>query len=123
MIICIKKKSYIRPARHFNKTESLLVIYGSAKAIFFDDFGNIINVIRLGNGKYSKIYYRMNKPIYHTLLIESDYFIFHETTKGPMVRSDTEFSKWSPDESKLEESELFLKKIHLESEKYLKAKI
>ena len=45
--LILSNKTYIRPHKHYNKSESLHVIYGSADVIFFDDVGNIIKVINL----------------------------------------------------------------------------
>mgnify|MGYP001468463522 CR=1 FL=1 len=39
-------------------------------------------------------YYRVDEPTYHTFIIKSDYFIFHETTQGPFKRADTIYAPW-----------------------------
>jgi hypothetical protein len=49
--------------------------------------------------KNGLIYYRINKPIFHTFLVKSDFFIFHETTSGPLQVKTTEFADWSPIET------------------------
>jgi cupin fold WbuC family metalloprotein len=100
MFIVLSKETYIRPAKHLGKAESLHVVEGRADAVFFDEAGNVTDVIPLGN--YSsgrRFYYRIAEPVYHTLLIRSDPFIFHETTRGPFRRSDTVFAPWAPEES------------------------
>ena len=97
MFIVLLKGCYIMPAKHFNKSESLYVLEGNADAVFFNDNGNISNVIQLGD--YStglQFFYRMEDPIYHTLIIRSEYFVFHEVTKGPLDRLDTRFAPWAP---------------------------
>ncbi len=100
MFVALSKKTYIRPHRHHNKSESLHVIYGSADVIFFDDNGNINKIISLSkDSPNSFFYYRVDKPIYHTFVIKSDCFIFHETTQGPFKKIDTEYAPWSPKEN------------------------
>jgi len=100
MLIVLSKNTYIRPAKHLNKSESMLVIKGEADAIFFDEQGEIINIIELGDYSTGKrFYYRMDDPIYHTLILKSDYFIIHESTQGPFNPDDTVAAPWSPDES------------------------
>ena len=99
MLIVMDKKTYIRPAKHFNKSESLFVIEGDAEAIFFHEDGTIKKIIKLGAyNSGDNFYYRMDEPIYHTLLIISDVFIFKEVTKGPLIESDTISATWSPPE-------------------------
>lgn len=112
MFIVLSKETYIRPAKHLGKAESLHVIEGHADAVFFDEAGNITHVIQLGD--YSsgcQFYYRMDKPVYHTLLIRSDPFIFHETTQGPFRRSDTVFAPWAPEENNLEATMQFMEQL------------
>ena len=52
MIIILSKETYIRPHKHLNKAESLHVIEGSADVIFFNDYGKIINCVRLSKKKF-----------------------------------------------------------------------
>ena len=97
MIICHKKDYYVRPHKHLDKEESIFVVNGKAKAIFFDDNGNIKKIIELGNLNTNKaFYYKLNKKFFHTLIIESKYFIFHEVSKGPFKKNKTQFADWSP---------------------------
>ena len=99
MFIVLAKETYIRPAKHLGKAESLLVIEGAADAVFFDEEGGVTRVIPLGDyASGQRFYYRISEPVYHTLLIRSDSFIFHEATRGPFQPSDTVFAPWSPPE-------------------------
>ena len=99
MFIALSNETYIRPHKHFNKSESLHVLEGSADVVFFDDEGKIINIIPLSvASSNSCFYYRINEPIYHTFIIKSKIFIFHETTQGPFRKSDTIYAPWSPKE-------------------------
>lgn len=112
MFIVLSRKTYIRPHKHLNKPESLHVIRGSADAVFFDKSGKIIRVIPLGDYRSGKkFYYRIEEPAYHTLLIHSDVFIFHETTRGPYRQSDTLYAPWSPEESDLNARMQFVKQL------------
>lgn len=99
MFVVLSKETYIRPAKHIGKAESLHVIEGRADAVFFDEGGRITQVIPLED--YScgqRFYYRIDQPVYHTLLVRSNHFIFHETTRGPFRRSDTVLAPWAPEE-------------------------
>ena len=102
MFIILKKGTYIRPHKHINKPESFHVIEGLADIILFDEAGNVLNTIKIGD--YStgrKFYYRLSTPLYHTVYIKSDHLTFHETTMGPFIKEDTIFASWAPLEEDL----------------------
>ena len=46
MFIALSRSTYIRPHKHYNKSESLHVIYGSADVVFGNkgDINKIINL-------------------------------------------------------------------------------
>jgi|TARA_B100001964_G_C14244424_1_gene606670 cupin fold WbuC family metalloprotein len=100
MFIVLSNKTYIRPHKHLSKSESLHVLEGSADVIFFDNTGKITKIISLSDASSkSCFYYRINEPTYHTFIVKSDIFIFHETTQGPFRKSDTIYAPWSPKEN------------------------
>ena len=112
MIIILSKGTYIRPHKHLNKAESLHVIEGSADIIFFDDNGNILKKVRLGiKNKKLNFYYRLSSSVFHTFKLRSKYFIFHETTEGPFLKSSTVYANWSPSEINKFESRKFINSI------------
>jgi cupin fold WbuC family metalloprotein len=109
MFIILGKENYIRPHRHLHKSESFHVIEGSADIILFDDRGTPIQRIELGD--YSsgrRFYFRIDRSIFHTVVVISACFVFHETTNGPFNRSDTEFALWAPEEIHVSAGNLFL---------------
>jgi cupin fold WbuC family metalloprotein len=100
MFIANTRATYVRPHRNLKKSKSFHIIEGSVDVVMFDDVGNIIEVIQMGD--YSSgltFYYRMAEPGYHTLLIRSDFLVFVEATEGPFRRSDTVYAPWAPEES------------------------
>ncbi len=112
MFIVLLKESYIRPHKHLNKAESLHVIEGSVDVVFFDETGNITDVIPMGEyASGRRFYYRVAEPAYHTLLVRSDLLIFHETTQGPFKRSDTVFAPWAPEESEIIAAKEFIERL------------
>ena len=109
MHICLCNNSYIRPAKHLHKVESLTVIDGLAKLFLFHDKGDVEEIVELG--PYSsgrKHYYRLNYPVFHTLLIETETFLFHEVTEGPFDLYETESAKWSPAPSSIPDTIQFI---------------
>ena len=114
MFIVHQKNYYVRPHRHFNKSESILILKGKADLVLFDNIGKIQNVIRLE--KFSSgntFYHRIDLPLFHMIIIRSKNIVFFEATSGPFKRKDTEFAPWSPDQDNPKSKE-FLKKIKSE---------
>ena len=46
--------------------------------------------------------------MYHTLVVKSDIFIFHETTNGPLIRSNTIEAIWAPNENDVKQTEKYM---------------
>lgn len=109
MLIVHTKDTYVRPHKHLNKSESFHVIEGSVDVIIFDEEGKIVEVVEMGDFRSGKqFYYRLSDPYYHTLLIHSDFLVFHETTSGPFNRSESVFASWSPTEEDTNGVQVFL---------------
>lgn len=98
MFIVIKKDSYVRPHKHPNKSEAFHIVYGSAKVIIFNDDGSIRQIVELEANSQKPFYYRMSKPYFHTLIIESEILIVHEITNGPFRQGETLFASFAPEE-------------------------
>lgn len=97
MIIVHARDTYVRPHRHVGKTESFHVVEGQLTLVVFDDAGTVRDVIRMGEYASGRpFYHRITEDLYHTVLIESDVAVFHETTSGPFRREDMEFAVWAP---------------------------
>lgn len=112
MLIVHTKGNYIRPHKHNKKSESWHIIKGSADVVLFDETGNVNEIISVGdNSSSNKFYYRTNSPIYHSMLIRSQHFVFHEVTSGPYNKNDTIFAPWSPDENDLLKVDEFMKEF------------
>jgi len=110
MLIIHTRGAYVRPHKHIGKTESFHLIEGSADVVIFDDTGKIVEIIRMGDYSSGKrFFYRICGPCYHTLLIKSDFLVFHEVTKGPFDKSDTLFPSWAPEDTDVSASNEYIK--------------
>jgi len=99
MFIAIRQDSYIRPHKHLNKSESFHIVYGEVDIIIFEDDGSIRQVVSLAAGHSSKaFFYRMSKPFFHTLIINSEILVVHEITNGPFAKDQTIFAEFAPHE-------------------------
>lgn len=97
MFIVHERHCYVRPHKHLKKIESIKIIEGEVDVVTFDDGGNVINVISMGDITSGKIFYfRLNQSEYHTFIIRSDVLVFHEITTGPFLRDETIYPKWAP---------------------------
>jgi cupin fold WbuC family metalloprotein len=97
MIIFHKKGYYIRAHSHPGRSESIHVIKGKVDIILFNEIGDILDVIEMGDFLSDRIfYYRLNSEIIHTLIIRSKELIFHETTSGPFTKKNIKYARWSP---------------------------
>lgn len=100
MLIVHHREAYVRPHKHLAKPESFHVIEGTARVVIFEDDGTIRDVLDMapyGQGKLC--YYRMPDEVFHSILITSEWLVFHETTAGPFDPSRTAFPDWAPDGS------------------------
>ena len=112
MFIIHLKDCYVRPHYHLKKSESLHVIKGELDMVLFKDNGKIKKVIEMGSfGSGKQFYQRIDSSIPHTLIIKSDYLVFHEVTNGPFNKRDTIFPEWSP-ETNVGHSNKFLEKVN-----------
>ena len=109
MLIVHERNAYVRPHKHPGKTESTHIIEGLVDVVVFDDEGRIERVIRMGDYANGGIFfYRMASPVFHTLIIRSDFLVFHETTNGPFDREDTVFAPWAPEAGDMNSVSIFM---------------
>ena len=100
MLIVHHREAYVRPHKHFGKPESFHVIEGTARVVVFGDDGKIRDVFDMAPYGHGKLcYYRMPDEVFHSILITSEWLVFHETTAGPFDPSRTAFPDWAPDGS------------------------
>ena len=112
MFIVHPKGAYVRPHKHLEKIESMLVIDGEVDYVMFDNDGNVDNVVKMGNYESKKSFYQtIRKDKFHTLVIKSEWLAFLEITNGPFDKENTVYAEWSPKESDTLSVEVFLNKI------------
>lgn len=112
MFIVHPKEAYVRPHKHINKPESMLIIEGEADYVVFDDEGNIKEKIPMGDYRSGKSFYQSARAEqFHSLVIHSKWLVFLEVTQGPFNKKDTVFAEWSPKENENGEIIEFMKKI------------
>ncbi len=115
MFVVYTNNTYMRPNKH-PKDESLHILGGQADFVFFDNDGNVTDVLQLGNAASGRPFYcRVPREIYHTVLIRSERLAIHEGLSGPFRRDTTTvFAPWAPEETDLEGVRVFSKRLEAE---------
>jgi cupin fold WbuC family metalloprotein len=96
--------TYIRPHRHLDppKSETVLVLEGTADVILFDDYGAIRARHRLGeSSQHGRIWGVDLAPgIWHTIIARTARVICFEVKHGPWDPfTDKDFALWAPAEN------------------------
>jgi cupin fold WbuC family metalloprotein len=100
MLIVLDRDTYVCPHRHPGKSESFHVVEGALTVVVFAEDGRVEDVIPMGDYHSGRtFYYRLEESAYHTVLLESDLAVVHETTNGPFAPGQTEFAPWAPPEA------------------------
>ena len=97
MFIVHTRDCYVRPHKHLVKAESMAILEGEVDVVLFNENGSIRQVIPMGTPDSGKVFYqRLSDSIYHTLIIRTEFLVFHESTEGPFLRENTVFPEWAP---------------------------
>lgn len=92
MIILHSKSVTVPVHKHLHSDEILNVFSGSAILNFYKNNGVISKTIKLSQEKCFAV--TIPKDIFHSLIIESDWFLFQEIIMGPFTPKNTEFANW-----------------------------
>jgi cupin fold WbuC family metalloprotein len=99
MFIATRRDSYVRPHKHLGKAESFLLLEGRADLVLLDDAGAVTEAVALGDyASGLPFFYRIEDARYHTLVVRTDFVLYHEATSGPFDRTRTVLAPWSPAE-------------------------
>lgn len=97
MIIVFHQDAVIPPHRHIGKSESFHIIFGELDVILFNDDGRPSRIISMGDFASGKPHiYRVSKPIWHSVIIRTEYAAIHEVTNGPFQVENSDFAPWAP---------------------------
>lgn len=100
MLIVMHRSSYVRPHRHWRKSETFIVLEGEADALLFDEDGGVARTLPMGPyGSGRLFFYRMPEGVFHGLIFRTEWMVFLETTAGPFDPTRSEGAPWAPDES------------------------
>lgn len=112
MFIIHTRETYVRPHKHLGKAESFSILEGRVDVVLFYEDGEIRQIIPMGEPTSGlPFYYRLSDPIFHTLIIHSDFLVFHEITQGPFLRDQTVFAEWAPETGTTQWFETFVQKL------------
>jgi cupin fold WbuC family metalloprotein len=97
-VVVALRGSYIRPHRHWTRSELVTVIRGQLEMVLFDDGGHVTGRHVAGAGT-PNIAYELPEGTLHTLLPLTDGAAFLEVKEGPYdPATAAEFAPWAPEE-------------------------
>jgi len=97
-IIVAWPDTYVRPHRHWTKSELVTVIRGQFEMVLFDEAGHITGRCVVGAGT-PNMAYELPEGTLHTLLPLTDGAAFLEVKEGPYdPATAAEFAPWAPAE-------------------------
>jgi cupin fold WbuC family metalloprotein len=97
MLIVLTKQTCIPPHRHPGRSETLCVLEGRARAWFFDEAGRVVRCLQMTPPSDGGTFlYRTKPDEFHTLELETDFFVFLETTRGPFNPNSTQVASFAP---------------------------
>lgn len=113
MIIVHIKDAYVRPHKHTKKDESISIIEGKCLLVIFNAAGRVTNRFFMGaRNKKNNLVCRIGKNTWHSMVILSDFIVFHEVASGPFTgKKDSAFPEWAPCKDKEREVRRFIKDI------------
>lgn len=113
MFVIYNNETYVRPNKHLGKDESVYVLKGRADFLFFDDHGEVTQVVRMGESGSGLAYYcRVPADVWHTILIRSPEIVLFEATPGPFNPAETVYADWAPAESELDAVARYVEKLN-----------
>lgn len=115
MFIVHERNTYVPPHRHIGRSESYFLISGRMRIVMFDDDGAVTDFIEMAPPESGgAFYYRISEPMFHSMLIDSDWVVFHEVTSGPFDPTTTEYAKWAPSKDETDAQSNFVRKLQEE---------
>lgn len=112
MVIAFCRDSYIPPHRHLNKSESFHMIHGEIMVVLFDDDGNVVQLIQMGEITSGKTtIFRLNSCQWHMIIPLSNVVVLHEVTTGPFIPDSNLFPLWMPALDDKKQIDDFLRRI------------
>ncbi|WP_156921044.1 WbuC family cupin fold metalloprotein [Fundidesulfovibrio putealis] len=97
MLIAHLADVYVPPHFHVDKDESLQVVSGAASLVVFDGQGGVSDVLPLGEPGTGRAFScRIPAGVCHSLIFESDVFVFQEAVTGPFRAGNMVVPAWAP---------------------------
>lgn len=97
MFIMHMRGNYIPAHCHMQSDESLTVLQGEGAMLYFNEKGDVTDIFYLGREhKGAAEYVRTPKKKFHSLFVESDFFLFKETILGPFSSDNMYEPEWTP---------------------------
>ena len=103
MLIVMARSAVELPQRRTIGFDTKVVIEGQATLRYYSPAGDLTRSVGLGGE--ASLYVHTASNEYHSLLVESDWFVFLEILNGPFDASTTELATWGQVEVDIENRE------------------
>jgi len=97
MIIAMTRSTVVHPHYHAVRQESYHAIEGLARLVLFGDTGRVVESILLGGLREAGeavLCCRIPVNVVHTLVPETEFFVFQETAAGPFEEGTSIVPPW-----------------------------
>ena len=112
MLIAVSKECYVHPHKHLGKSESFHIVDGIVDVVTFNDLGDIVEIIELGDRRSGRnFYYRLPEGAFHTLLVRTEFIVLHEVTTGPFLRERTILADFAPPEEQVAKARVYISEV------------
>jgi cupin fold WbuC family metalloprotein len=112
MLIAVSKECYVHPHKHVGKSESFHIVDGIVDVVTFNDLGDIVEIIELGDRRSGRnFYYRLPEGAFHTLLVRTEFIVLHEVTTGPFLRERTILADFAPPEEQVAKAGVYISEV------------
>lgn len=99
MLVALRNDNWLQPHYHTGMVESFHCVDGRMLVILFKEDGSVLETVHMGDYKSGRpFYYRQTTPLYHTLIVLTDFVVFQEVTQGPFRKGNTVLAPWAPAE-------------------------
>jgi cupin fold WbuC family metalloprotein len=95
IVMASSGNEHVKPNKHLSKDETVTIVEGEADAVFYNDTGDVLEIVPLGQAGSGKPFYlRIPADTWHNIIPRSEILVMHEATPGPYIREHTLWAKW-----------------------------
>ena len=112
MFVAYTGTTYVRAKKQIGKAESFHILEGEADFVFFDDEGNVLDVVHVGSKiSNNNFFVRVPAGVFYSMIIRSDLLLVHEAISGSASSNGMLWAAWAPLDSDHQSIEAYSMKL------------